>query len=177
MQYALPQDEIDIIRSLQRAVEQMQLLLQEDNQSLQQAGQTLDIWLRTVNSASWISIDPYVDVLVGGERLRVDIAARLVVSGVNLRIGMSYGVTGPTDQPGGGGAVVQAPNEARALLLKSNGNVAFSEMAAGMPDLVTGITDPGWYRVQAYGQLYGEDNLPGDTTGNLSNRRIFATPM
>jgi hypothetical protein len=176
MQYALPQDEIDIIRNLQRAVEQLQRIIQDDNASLNQGAQDLDIWLSTTNVATWIALTPYVDVYVPAGRMRVDIAARLVVSGVNLRIGMGYRVTGPTEFPGSGGAVLQAPDEARALLLKSNGNVAFSEMAAGMPDLVD-VGDPGWYRVQAYGQLYGEVNLPGDTTGNLSNRRVFATPF
>jgi hypothetical protein len=129
----------------------------------------------TANEAAWKLGAPALDVYVTGGKLRVDVAARIVTGGFNLRMGMSYRLTGPTAEPSDAGAEVRAPNESRALLLK-NQQGAFAEMAAGFPDLVEGL-NPGWYRVQGAYQLLGELNDPADTFGAASNRRLFATPL
>lgn len=130
------------------------------------------------NTPAWILGTPMLDVYVQGGRLRVDVAANLVASGINLRMGMGYRVVGPSPNgvADGTGPMVQAPDEGRALLLLSTGQAAYVQMAAGFPDLVEGLA-PGWYRVQAAYQLSGEDNTPDDTAGNASNRRLFAAPL
>ena len=127
------------------------------------------------NTATWKLGAPALDVYVTGGKLRVDVAARIVTGGFNLRMGMSYRVTGPTTDPSDAGAQVRAPDESRAILLK-NQQGAFAEMAAGFPDLVENL-NPGWYRVQGAYQLLGEQNTPDDTYGAAFNRRLFATPL
>ncbi len=128
------------------------------------------------NAAAWNDNAPTLDVFVNGGRLRLDLAARLVVTGINLRVGMSYRVTGPTDEPSAAGPLVTAPDESRALLLKSNGTLSGSEQAAGVPDLVENLVR-GWYRVTASYQLLGEQNTPEDTFAVAVGRRLFATPL
>lgn len=129
-----------------------------------------------VNTATWYVGGPSLDVFVQGGRLRLDVAGWLIVGGLNLRLSMSYRVTGPSAAPNGAGAVVVAPDEERSLMLTSKGNAASYEMASGFPDLVEGL-DPGWYRVDAAYQLVGEDNTVADTFGSVINRRIFASPL
>jgi hypothetical protein len=132
----------------------------------------------TVNTATWQLGTPTLDVFVSGGRLRVDVAGWLIVGGVNLRMAMSYQVNGPSPagQADGGGPVVSAPDVSRALAIKSAGNAASYELAAGFPDLVEGLTR-GWYRVRGAYQLVGEANAPADTFGYAINRRIFASPL
>lgn len=130
------------------------------------------------NSQAWVYSTPQLDVFVQGGRLRVDVAGWLIVGGLNLRLSMSYRVIGPSPSgnPDGGGAVVVAPAETRALALESKGNAISYQMSAGFPDLVEGLA-PGWYRVQAAYQLVGEQNSPEETFGTVINRRIFAQPL
>lgn len=130
----------------------------------------------TANAASWIAGTPALDVFVTGGRLRVDVAARLLVGGSNLRMAMSYSVTGPTDIPSTTGAPVQAADETRALAIKSTGNAVSVEIAGGFPDLVENLPR-GWYRVTSAYQLYGEVNDPADTFGYAFGRRLFAAPL
>lgn len=134
------------------------------------------------NTAAWVQGAPVLDVLVTGGRLRVDVAAWLIVGGLNLRMSMSYRVIGPATVDGQGvtqlgtGPTAVAPDTTRALALESKGNAISYQMAAGFPDLVEGLA-PGWYRVRGEYQLVGEQQLPEDLFGYAINRRIFATPL
>jgi len=132
----------------------------------------------TQNVATWFDGAPVLDVFVQGGRLRVDVAGWLIVGGLNLRLSMSYSVTGPSPAglADGGGPRVVAPDNVRSLALESKGNAASYQLAAGFPDLVEGLA-PGWYRVRGAYQLVGEVNPAPDTFGYVINRRIFATPL
>ncbi len=143
----------------------------------QVAVRDLNLVALTTNSTAWVSIGPSLDVRVRGGRLRVDLAARLIVAGFNLRIGASYALRGPaaTAADLATAPLRQAAAESRALLVK-NQQGGFAEAAGGVPDLVEGLPE-GWYRVTMHAQLSGEVNTAPDTYGNVSNRRLFATPL
>lgn len=130
----------------------------------------------TTNSPAWIPGAPALDVHVRGGRLRIDLAGRLNVMGVNLWLAMSYGLAGPTSGPGPGGGQVRAPDDDRALIVKNNGAGISTEIAAGFADFAEGLA-PGWYRVTAYYRLTGEvQQFPEETWGAATNRRLIASP-
>lgn len=133
---------------------------------------------RNTNSLSWIAGDPQVDVLVTGGALRVDVAAQIVVGGLNLQMAMGYRLLGPGPSAGGdlSDYGVRPADVSRAVYMVSKGNAAAYEMSAGRPDLVTGLA-PGWYRVQSMYRLAGETNTAGDTFGSALAPTIFAQPF
>jgi hypothetical protein len=130
----------------------------------------------------WYSGGPYVNVLVMGGKLRVDLAAALTAQGNKCSTFVSYALLGPgpTDVPPGPGTwttrgeLLVEPAQDRAIEIQHNGSGMDQRAAMGTFGLHTGLT-PGWYTVDLRYAL-AFSGTTGGPYGSVQNRRVAATP-
>jgi hypothetical protein len=124
---------------------------------------------------AWNYAGPYVDLMVTGGRIMVDLAAALQANGLNTSLYMAYEVRGPAiDQPSLATAPqLQAPDRSRSLSLQDDGSAQGTMGSISTFDLVPGLA-VGWYRIRAAYAL-GFTSQTGTPVGIATNRRIAVT--
>lgn len=140
------------------------------------AALTLTGTASTVGSVPWnTAAGPFVDLLVTGGRLRIDVAANLEVYGNKCSLYVGYQLSGPTTAQAllDVAAVLAAPLYDTAMQLQDDGTGMNQLGAFGTFDVVTGL-ESGWYRVvQSYGLSYS--STTGAPFGTATYRRLTAT--
>ena len=130
----------------------------------------------------WYSGGPFVNVLVMGGKLRVDVAAALTARGNKCSTFVSYAILGPGDPtipPGPStwtsrGEALVDPAFDRALEVQHSGAGMDQRAAFGTFGLHEGLA-AGWYTVDLrYALVFS--GTPDGPYGSVQNRRVAATP-
>jgi hypothetical protein len=132
-----------------------------------------------VGSQGWYNWGPWATVYVTGGKLLVQYAAALAASGNRFSTFMSCAVYGPSAVPDPPNwtslGMVVTPTYARAIELQHNATGLEIRAQFGSFDLHEGLA-VGYYLVAAqYAEVHS--NHTGPQYGNVSSRRILATPF